>query len=122
MLSLRKLGKSFLYAFKGFKYAFKHEQNLQIHVAASSVVIFLGVYLQIRKWEMVTVLLLIMAILILELINTVFERLSDMLKPRLHSYVKVIKDLMAATVLIAALGAMVIGIIIFFPYLAKLFK
>jgi diacylglycerol kinase len=45
-----------------------------------------------------------------------------MLKPRIHSYVAVIKDLMAATVLIASLAAIIIGGIIFFPYLANLLK
>lgn len=122
MLNIRRLLKSFKYAFRGFRKAFIQEQNLQIHVAVSIVVIFLGVYLNIRKWEMITLLLLIFAILILELINTIFERLADMLRPRIHSYVEVIKDVMAATVLIAAIGAVIIGIIIFFPYLASLLK
>jgi diacylglycerol kinase len=58
----------------------------------------------------------IMAVLVLESLNTIFEHLSDILKPRLHDYVRIIKDIMAATVLITSLGALVVGIIIFWPY------
>lgn len=121
MFNIHRLSKSFKYAFAGFRRAFKEEQNLQIHIGVSIVVLVLAVILQVRKWEAVTLILLITAIIILELINTIFERFSDMLKPRVHTYVKVIKDMMAATVLVAAIGAIIIGILIFFPYLSEIF-
>jgi diacylglycerol kinase len=121
-MSIKRLFKSFRYAFRGLWHAFTHEQNLQIHIGIGLLVISLALYLNIKNWELIIVLLLIFSIIILELINTVFERLADMLKPRIHSYVAVIKDLMAATVLIASLAAIIIGGIIFFPYLANLLK
>ncbi len=122
MLDLSKLRKSFKFAFNGLKIAFKQEQNLGIHIFFAFVVIVLGLFFNIRKWEWVTLFLLIMLILILEMINTIFERFSDMLQPRVHIYVKIIKDMMAATVLIAAIGSVVIGLIIFLPYFEKFFK
>jgi diacylglycerol kinase (ATP) len=45
----------------------------------------------------------------------------DILKPRVHPYAQLIKDIMAAAVLIASGGAIVIGVIIFFPYIKELF-
>ena len=42
----------------------------------------------------------------------------DMMKPRVHPYVRVIKDLVAGSVLIAAIGALIAGLLIFLPYLA----
>jgi diacylglycerol kinase len=42
----------------------------------------------------------------------------DMMKPRVHPYVRVIKDLVAGSVLISAFGAMIIGALIFLPYIS----
>lgn len=122
MLSFRRLRKSFKYAIRGFLKALKEEQNLQIHVMVSIFVLALGFWLGIDHWEFVLLILMIIAILILEIINTVFERLTDMLKPRRHLYVEIIKDMMAATVLIASVGAVIIGSIIFYPYLEIFLK
>ena len=61
-------------------------------------------------------------LLILEIINTIFERLLDLLKPRLHQYVKDIKDMTAAAVFISSLAAIIIGLIIFLPPLIQLFN
>ena len=122
MFDIKRLKNSFKYALAGFKQAFKEEQNLQIHVAISIAVLILAAVVGVRKWEAVALILLITAILILELINTIFEKFSDMLKPRVHTYVKIIKDMMAATVLVAAFGAIIIGILIFYPYLSGYLK
>jgi diacylglycerol kinase len=60
---------------------------------------------------------MICLVFILEMINTIVERLLDVLKPRLHEYVKDIKDIMSAMVLISALSSVAVGLIIFLPYL-----
>ncbi len=65
---------------------------------------------------------MIMWVLIMELINTVFERIADVIKPRIHPYVRLIKDVMAAVVLISSLVAVAVGIIIFLPYVRELLK
>jgi len=74
-------------------------------------------YFRVKPWETVALVLVIVSVLVLELLNTIFEHLSDILKPRLHHYINIIKDLMAAAVLLASLGAIVVGLIIFWPYL-----
>ncbi len=57
----------------------------------------------------------------LEITNSAVERITDVLKPRINGYVKEIKDIMAAGVMMASIIAVVIGIFIFWPYLIKLF-
>jgi diacylglycerol kinase len=42
------------------------------------------------------------------------------LKPRIHPYARLIKDLMAAVVLISSIVALIVGIIIFYPYIRDL--
>ena len=58
----------------------------------------------------------------MEILNTALEYFTDLLKPRLHSYVYTIKDLMSAAVLVSSLGAVTVGLIIFIPYLVDFFK
>ena len=77
--------------------------------------------LDIRDWQKVALFLVIFAVLAVELINTILERVVDILKPRVHPYAQLIKDVMAAAVLIASIGAVVIGTIIFYPYIKDLF-
>ena len=64
---------------------------------------------------------MIFFVLVMELFNTILERVVDILKPRVHPYAQLIKDIMAATVLIASIGAIVVGITIFYPYIKELF-
>ena len=83
-----------------------------------SVVVIILMYLyDLSRLERVALILVIISILILESLNTIFERLSDILKPRLHNYILIIKDIMASAVLLASLGAVVIGLMIFWPHI-----
>lgn len=121
MPSFKKLYKSFKYALKGFAYVFKNEQNFRIQIAIGLVVIFFMFLFQIEVWEAIILVLLITLVLVLELINSIFEKFVDILKPRIHTYAKIIKDMMSAAVLLSALGASIIGLLIFIPYLLDLF-
>lgn len=117
MLKWRRLFRSFRFAFRGLGTLILKEQNFKIHLLAAIVVIFFGVYFNIAIWQWAIIIMMVALIFILEMLNTVFERLVDMLKPRLHSYVGEIKDIMSAMVLVAAIAAVILALIIFLPYL-----
>ena len=117
LINLKKLAKSFHYAFKGFWYVFRNEQSFRLHLIASFIVIILMVYFSVKLWEAIILFVVITMVLVLELINTIFEKMIDILKPRIHYYAEMIKDIMAAAVLIASLGALIIGVLIFGPYI-----
>ena len=121
MISTKRLTNSFKFAFKGFFYALKNEQNFRIFVIIGVFVIVFMFVFQVQTWEKIVLIALAAALMVLELINTIFEKIVDILKPRIHSYVKVIKDMMAAAVLISSIGAAIIGLLIFVPYILALF-
>jgi diacylglycerol kinase len=121
MFNLKRLLKSFHYAFRGLRHAFCWEQTLQIQLIITLIVVFLMFYLPTRRLEKVALILVIMGVLTLELINTIFERLSDLLKPRIHHYIRDIKDIMAAAVLITSIGALIIGLLILGPHILQKF-
>lgn len=112
--------KSFSHAMRGLRYVVNHEKNFQNQLLAAFLVVIAMIYFQVTRAEAVVLILVIAGVLIMELFNTVMERVVDILKPRIHPYARLIKDLMAASVLLASLLAIIIGILILYPYVAKL--
>lgn len=108
------------HAFDGISYAILHEKNFRIELLAALVVVLFIFIFDVKNWEAIILVLMIMWVLISELTNTVLERVVDILKPRIHPYARLIKDLMAAVVLISAVGSVVVGVIIFYPYLREI--
>lgn len=117
MFSIKRFLRSFGYARQGLKYIWKNEQNFRIQVSIALAVIAAMIVFQVATWQAVVLTMLIIFVLVLEIANTIFETLIDFLKPRLHSYVQIIKDMMAAAVLLAAVGSAIIALMIFVPYL-----
>lgn len=117
MIRIKRLGKSFIYAIRGFSKTFKEEQNLQIQSFLGVLALALGFYFQIERFEWIVLIMIIGLVILMEIANSAIERVTDVLKPRINTYVKEIKDIMAAAVMFASLIAAVIGLIIFIPYL-----
>ena len=106
MISLRRLVHSFADAFRGLKHVFKTEQNFRIQLLVGVLVLAVAFYFPLRSWEIILLALLILLVLLVEIFNTAFEKFSDLLKPRLHHYVGVVKDIMAGAVLITSCAAL----------------
>jgi undecaprenol kinase len=121
MQQIKQLKKSMQYAFFGLKHIIKREQNFRLQLIFAILVSGFGFYVKLTKNEWIAVIILISAVLILEIINSALEQVIDIIKPRLHGQVKLVKDMMAAAVLVTAMSALVIGLIIFYPYLVEIF-
>ncbi len=117
MIKIRHLFKSFYYAFKGLIKILREEQNLRIQLLFTIFVLFLGYYVKLNRIECSIIIILIAIVILMETINSAIERVTDVLKPRIDNYVKEIKDIMAAAVLLASILAVIVGIIIFWPHL-----
>jgi diacylglycerol kinase len=117
---MRSFIKSVVHALSGVRYTFGNERNFQLEAIVAIGVILLMMLLPVTLQEKTTLVMVIVSILVLELINTAVERVVDMLKPRVHPFARIAKDVMAAAVLIASLGAVCVGLIIFLPYLLKI--
>ena len=116
-----KLLQSFGYAFKGLSAAVQSELNMKIHLLAVAVVAFAGIYFKITSTEWALVLLCMGLVLSLELINTAIEKLLNKLHPEFDETIGLAKDISASAVLVASVIAVIIGAIVFVPYLLKLF-
>ena len=112
-MSIRKRIWSFKFALQGLADLIKSQPNARIHLAASFAVISAGFYFSISATEWIAVVLCITLVFALEAINTALEYLTDLVSPEHHPLAGKVKDVAAAAVLITAIGAVVIGIIIF---------
>lgn len=116
MERIKQFTESLRYALRGLAYAAKNEKNFQNELIAALIIVVAMVYFNVTKSEAVVLFMVIMAVLIMELLNTAMERVVDILKPKIHPYAKLVKDLMAASVLLMSLLAVILGVIIFLPY------
>lgn len=116
MIQLGRLFASFRHALRGVFVVFRAEQSFRLQIAAALVTLGLAWAFHVTSFQWVVLILLIGCVLVLELINSVFERLVDAFKPRIHPAVRDIKDIMAAVVLLASLAAAAVGVWIFLPY------
>lgn len=115
VLSIKRLRKSFGYAFKGIDDVIKHEPNMKIHVVVAILVVIMAFILKVSIIEWIILVLLIGAVLAAETINTTIENLVDMYTKEYDEKAKIVKDTAAGTVLILAITSAIIGLIIFIP-------
>lgn len=107
--------KSFGHAVRGLKYFFKTEAHGRFHLISAFVVFVAGFAVGLNAIEWLFVFGSIALVFIVELINTALEGTIDYLAPEWNEKAGKIKDLAAASVLLAAILAVIIGVIIFIP-------
>ena len=122
VLSIKRLRKSFGYAFKGIDDVIKHEPNMKIHVVVAILVVIRAFILKVSIIEWIILVLLIGAVLAAETINTTIENLVDMYTKEYDEKAKIVKDTAAGTVLILAITSAIIGLIIFIPKIIYLLE
>jgi diacylglycerol kinase len=112
--------KSFKYAFAGLGSSFSTEHNLWLHLIAATIVCSGGFYFCITTTEWSVLLMIIGLVIASELFNTAIEKLADYAcKGEYNDQIKKVKDTSAGAVLVLALVAVVIGGLIFVPYIVK---
>jgi diacylglycerol kinase len=109
---IRSRLKSFKHAFGGWWYVIRTQQNAWIHALATVMVVVVAIWLQIEMQDWALIVLAIAMVWTAEFLNTSLEVVVDLASPDLHPLAKVGKDVGAASVLIAALSAAIIGVLI----------
>jgi diacylglycerol kinase (ATP) len=117
----KKQIKSFSYACKGIRQCVFKEQNLYFHLAIAVLVVTAGFSFGISHAEWLAVILCIGLVIAAELFNTAIEVLVNLVSPDPHPLAGAVKDIAAGAVLVCAATAVVIGLIVFMPYVVGLF-
>jgi diacylglycerol kinase (ATP) len=113
--SIAARGKSFRYALRGMGLILKTQHNFWIQSSVALLVIVLGVFFAISAIQWCILVLAMMAVLVAESFNTAMEIDIDLTSPEYHPYARDTKDVAAGAVLLAVIGAVIIGGIIFIP-------
>jgi diacylglycerol kinase len=119
---MSSLLRSFRHAIRGIVTTFRTERSFRIQIAAAAIVLALLSMLPLAAWERAIIVLVVTLVLVLELVNSSLERLVDLAKPRLHAYAGEIKDVMAGGVLVASIGAVILGLIILGPHIMTILR
>ncbi len=119
---MKKLIRSFGYAFKGVAYATTSQLNFRIHLVAMVLATIAGFLLHISPGEWQWVMLCVTIVLVTEIFNTMIETLVDLVSPGFNEKAGRVKDMAAGAVVIAATFALVTGLIIFLPKILLLFN
>jgi diacylglycerol kinase (ATP) len=114
--------RSFSFAFHGIAIMLRSQYNAWIHATATIATVAAGVVLGISRAEWCWIVLAIVAVWTAEALNTALEFLTDVASPEFHPIAGQAKDVAAGAVLITAVGAVVIGLIVFGPRLVELLE
>lgn len=118
----RRLKDSFRNAYSGIIQAFKTESNIKRHCVSGLLAIILAVILKFDRIEWILLLIVISIVFITEILNTAVEYSIDMVCNTYNEIAKYAKDIAAGATLIAAVSALVIGMILFLPKVIYLFS
>ena len=106
---------SFKYAFRGLKAVISSERNAKIHVGFAILAILLSLLMGVTAIEFLFVFSSIVMVFFSEIVNTAIEKSLDLISQENNHLVQLIKDMMAAAVLVTALGAIVVAAVVFGP-------
>jgi diacylglycerol kinase (ATP) len=112
-VDLRRTLYSFRHAGRGLAWAVSSQANLRVHLMVALVALILAVLLRFSSLEFVALLVCVAVVIAAELFNTTLEVLIDYAWPEHHPMIGRAKDVAAAAVLVAAVGAACVGILLF---------
>lgn len=112
--------KSVGHALDGLVLMLRTQHNAWLHLVASAIAVSAGLVLGLTSEAWLALVLAIVIVWVAEALNTAFELLCDVASPDFHPIVKAAKDVAAGAVLLSAIGAAVVGTIVFVPRLIRL--
>ena len=119
MIDVKRFIKSFRFALEGINYSLNNDQNLVVHFIASLCVIIASIMFDISPFEMAILGLTILMVISTEMINSAIEKMVDLITKEHRMEAKIAKDVSSGMVLVTAIGAIIIGILIFTPYILR---
>ena len=112
--------KSFGFAFLGIYHAIKDSRNFRLQAYIGAGAILAGKILEIDRFEMIIIFILVLLVLSAEMINSSIEAMTDLITNEHSMEARIAKDVAAGMVLVASVGAAIVGAVIFIPYLLRL--
>ncbi|MCF6224059.1 MAG: diacylglycerol kinase family protein [Flavobacteriaceae bacterium] len=107
--------RSLKFAIKGIRLLITTEPSIMVQISIGLLITFLGFFMNLSPTEWMFQFLAIGMVLVTESLNTCIEKLCDFVHPDYHKKIGFIKDISAGAATFAAIIAIIIGMIIYFP-------
>ena len=114
--------RSFGHAFRGLRVLLQTQHNARIHAVATLLVVAAGVLFGISPVDWALVALAVAGVWAAEALNTAIEFLVDLASPEHHPLAAKAKDVAAGAVLLAAIGSLAVGVLVFGPHVLKVLQ
>src|SRR5690606_33529638 len=101
-------------------YALRTQANMRVHAFMALLVLVAGLTVRATPVELALLTLTIVSVMVAEMVNTAVETVVDLVTSRYHPLARIAKNVAAGAVLLAAAGAVVVGVFVFFTRLAAL--
>lgn len=104
-------------AIEGILWAAKTQRHLRCHFLAALAMLLLAHFMRLSSLEFILLSFAVTLVMFAELINTAVEVVVDLVSPEYHPLAKRAKDVAAGAVLVASIGAIVMGFFAFSRYI-----
>jgi diacylglycerol kinase (ATP) len=111
---------SFVDAGRGLRLLVATQPNASVHAVATVAALASAAFLRFSPAEWAALILAITGVWVAEGLNTAVEFLVDLVSPEYHQLAGWAKDVAAGAVLLASLGACLVGGLLFIPKLLLL--
>lgn len=119
-MAKRRFKESFQDAGSGIRYCIFTQRNMKIHLTAAFLVLIVSWLCGLDRLELALIAFAITLVLVAEMFNTAVEKTVDLYINTYHPGARLAKHIAAGAVLAAAINAVFIGVLVFLPYLRKL--
>lgn len=106
----------FKFAFEGLFFGLRHDRSIKIQFSFGFLAIIIGMVLKISRSDWIVIIIAISLVIVAEFFNSAIETLADVVCNEENIHIKRVKDLAAAGVLVAAITALILGLIVFKNY------
>jgi len=120
-MPLRRWLKSANFAIEGILHGARTQRHLRYHFISAAVVLIMSYVLGVTRLEFILLSLAVILVLSAEMLNSAVEAIVDLVSPGYTEKARIAKDIAAGAVFITAFGAAVLGYVILFPYIKKIF-
>lgn len=111
----RNFWESLGFAVDGILYSYRTQRNIRIHSFLALGIIFGAGFFRVSVLEFLVLIMTIVMVIALEIVNTAIETVVDMYTEEYLPLAKIAKNVAAGAVLLASLGAVIVGLVIFGP-------
>lgn len=118
---MKKPLKKIQHAWHGILAIFRTESSFRFQVAVAIILVAVLFALPLEAWVRALLFFVAIFVLVVESINTTQERVLDIVHPRWKEEVGMIKDMLAGTVLLAVIGAVLLGFILLGPTILTMY-